>query len=170
MRYLPLIAAASVAGVMLTAAHADQGGAAVMEQMQQLAQTSDPQDFRNAEIDFEYDIAKCAAYYNLEAALATKSGYGNTDAGRGMSQAAQAATQYTLEISNAIGMSMDAVKAQLNIDTTEIARQLGKDYVNTPLVLQTVGLPCKTLLENPMARMAHWVKVEREKDGHSRGH
>lgn len=60
--------------------------------MQQLAKTSNPQDLKNAEIDFEYDAAKCAAYYDLEFAAANRSGYGNTDAARDMAQAANVAT------------------------------------------------------------------------------
>jgi hypothetical protein len=171
MRDVSLIAAASIGAtvVMMTpVAYADQGNG-VIEEMQQLAQTSDPQDFKNAQIDVEYDAAECAAYYNLEAALTTESGYGNTDTGRGMSQAAQVAMQFAFEMSTMVGMSEDALKALLKLDTTEIVGQLGKDSVNAPLVLQTVGMPCKALLEDPMARMAYWVKIERDKHVHSAG-
>ena len=80
-----------------------------------------------------------------------------------MAQAANAATQLAVEISNIIGMSEEALKAQLGIDMTDIAKQFGKDYVNAPLVVQNVGVPCKAMLEHPMKRMARWLQVERKK-------
>lgn len=54
--------------------------------------------------------------------------------------------------------------AQLKMDVSSIAGQFGKDYVNAPLVLQRVGMPCKAFLEHPMRRMAYWLSVERKKD------
>lgn len=60
-------------------------------------------------------------------------------------------------------MSEDALKAQIGLHTTDIAREMGRHYVNAPLVLQTVGMPCQAMLEHPTERMAHWLKVEREK-------
>ena len=133
------------------------------ESMKQLAQNSSLEDVKNAEIDFEYDSAKCSAYYNLESALAQKSGYGDTETGRGMAQAATAATQLTVQVSEVLGMSLAAVKAQMKIDMDDLVKQLGKDYVNSPLVLQNVGIPCKAMLEHPSDRFAHWLDVERKK-------
>lgn len=147
---------------MATAAASADGGN-VAESISQLARDSSPEDLKNAEIDFEYDAVQCAAYYSLESALAQKSGYGDTDSGRGMAQAATAATQLAVEVSQVVGMSMDAVKALMKIDMDQLVERLGKDYVNSPLVVQTVGMPCKAMLEHPADRIAHWLRVEREK-------
>ena len=58
------------------AAYADNSNG-IAELMQQLGQAPDTQDVKNAEIDVEYDAAKCAAYYDFESASARRSGYGD---------------------------------------------------------------------------------------------
>lgn len=83
--------------------HADNS-ADMSEALQQLTKGADPQDVRNAEIDFEYDAANCAAYYRIEYAAAVRSGYGNTSTAKGMDSAANMAMALAVQVSDAVGM------------------------------------------------------------------
>lgn len=158
------VTAASTIALGIIPAYASQDSD-LTEEMQALAQTSDPKDIKTAAIDLEYDAAECAAYYNVESAAAIKSGYGNTDTGKELAKVAEIATQLTFEVATGIGMSQDAMKAQLKMNMVDIVGKLGKDYVNSPLVLQNIGMPCKALLEDPAKRLVYWLKVEQGKRG-----
>lgn len=136
----------------------------------QLSKDSRVTDLRNAEIDLEYEAAKCNAYYTVNYALAIKSGYKNTLTGKKMERASLFASKLTFLLGKGIGMSQAAMDAQMKMDIHDIAKKLGKNYVNIPEVVENVGLPCKALLEHPTDRLAYWLKFERKQDARARQH
>lgn len=123
-----------------------------------------PDVLKAAEIDLEYDAAKCAMYYKIVYTEAKISGYSGPgiDAQK---QTADISVKFVTLIADKIGMSMDALKAQLKMDANEIAAKFGKGMVNAPAVIQKTGLPCKALLEHPEKRLAHWIQVEQSHKG-----
>ena len=122
----------------------------------------DPEAMKRALIDLEYDAAKCTAYYKLTYAQAERSGYSGPQVD-GTKQAGDDALRLTTMLSNGLGMSMEAVEAQLKEDMESIVKDFGKDMVNAPAVLEKTGIPCKNLLEHPDQRLAHWQSVESKK-------
>lgn len=112
-----------------------------------------------AEIDFEYDAAKCAAFYSVVYSQSKRSGHSGPrlDIQR---KAANTSMQLVVVVSRKIGMTDEALETQLKTDGTDIITAFGKDMVNAPAVLQKTGLPCKALLEHPEKRLDYWVHKE----------
>jgi len=136
----------------------------------QLSKDSNVTDITNAEIDLEYDAAKCAAYYTLNDAIAKQSGYANTATGKNMDRASADAMQLFYILAKGINMSQSALESQFKMDIRDISKQFGKNYVNAPTVVESVGLPCKALIEHPTERLAYWLDVEHKQDARAHKH
>lgn len=155
------IPALAVMGMLaLPASHAASQSNLSIQAIQQITGDDNRQDMTNAATDFEYDAAQCVAYYGMAQHMAEGV---NQKAASKAGAALKDTAHLTAVAAGAIGMNMQTVKAQIQIDITRLTKQFGPNYVDAPTVVESIGGPCKSLVEHPVTRMVYWVKVEQKR-------
>lgn len=156
------IPALAVMGMLaLPASHAASQSNLSIQAIQQITGDDNRQDMTNAATDFEYNAAQCVAYYGIVQRM-TQRYPGTQETESEASAALKDAAHLTAVAAASIGMKMQAVKAQIQIDIAALLKRFGPNYVNAPIVVQRVGIPCKSIVQNPVARLVYWVKVEQK--------
>lgn len=124
-----------------------------------LATPNTPQDWHAAKTDLAYDYLRCASLYNLQYAMAKRSGASKQQLAE-LKQISSNVMKETFGVMRQAKMSKDTAVAAMKMFTNQMMKDMDNRMDNAGVLIPKYGTVCKGMLEDPMARMNYWIKVE----------
>ena len=110
--------------------------------------------------NFHHEMVNCIAYYSIVTEGLRQRG-DETTASQ-YRQLIETLFGRVFAVGKKIGMKDDAVQARIRMASKQQIQEIDKNFVNISILLEKYAYQCKTVMENPDARIQSWMKKAAE--------